>query len=159
MLKHKQDAIYKMQNGAGQPHVYIKDIATLCFPLPPLAEQQKLVDALNNIQQSIKSAQDLIESLKSEGVYLFCLGVRNLSGKNWGMFVEHRRVELQALEIWNITMVILCGFKVVKCAKRICINLKKLLQNWVLKIRLLKFFQKIQCSWQCMEQPQGKLAF
>ena len=67
MLKHQQDAIYKMQNGAGQPHVYIKDIATLYFPLPPLSEQQKLVDQLDNIQKSIKSAQDLIESLKSEG--------------------------------------------------------------------------------------------
>lgn len=37
------------------------------FPLPPLTEQQKLVDQLDNIQKSIKSAQDLIESLKSEG--------------------------------------------------------------------------------------------
>lgn len=67
MLKYQQNEIYAMQNGAGQPHVYIRDVETLYIPLPPLAEQQKLVDALDKIQTSIQSAKDLIESLKSQG--------------------------------------------------------------------------------------------
>jgi len=66
ILKHQQDAIYKMQNGAGQPHVYIKDIETLYFPLPPLSEQQKIVDELDKIQASIQFAKDLIEKQQIE---------------------------------------------------------------------------------------------
>ena len=85
ILKYKQEIIYKMQNGAGQSHVYIKDIETLYFPLSYLSEQQKLVDdALDKIQSSIQSAKDLIESLKSQkkkkkGGYLFYLGIKRLS--------------------------------------------------------------------------------
>ena len=60
MLKHQQDKIYAMQNGAGQPHVYIRDVETLYIPLPPISEQQKLVDELDKIQTSIQSAKDLI---------------------------------------------------------------------------------------------------
>ena len=66
MLKYQQDTIYTMQNGAGQPHVYIKDIETLYFPLPPIEEQQKLVDEHDEIQASIQSAQDLIKSFESQ---------------------------------------------------------------------------------------------
>jgi type I restriction enzyme M protein len=66
-LKHQQEEIYKMQNGAGQPHVYIKDIESLYIPLPPLEEQEKILEKLDNIQKAIKDAQTLIEDLKSEG--------------------------------------------------------------------------------------------
>ncbi|MDR1402701.1 MAG: N-6 DNA methylase [Tannerellaceae bacterium] len=67
VLKNRQEDVYKLQHGAVQPHVYAEDLKTLQIPLPPLAEQKKLVAELDKIQDSIKAAETLIKNLKTAG--------------------------------------------------------------------------------------------
>jgi type I restriction enzyme, S subunit len=43
LLKLKQKEIYFLQQGAGQPHVYSRDLAVLKLPLPPPAEQAAML--------------------------------------------------------------------------------------------------------------------
>ena len=78
VLKSRQDDIYKLQHGAGQPHVYGDDLKTLHIPLPPLSEQKKLVAELDKIQESIRSAETLIENLKTSGTDLLQSFLSNL---------------------------------------------------------------------------------
>lgn len=59
VLKSKQNYIYNMQRGAGQPHVYIQDLSKLRIPIPPLSIQKK-------ISKEIKNRIEEIESLKNE---------------------------------------------------------------------------------------------
>lgn len=63
-LKHLQEEIYKMQKGAGQPHIYIKDIENLTIPIPPLAEQQKIVEEMDSYQKVIDGAKQIIDNWK-----------------------------------------------------------------------------------------------
>jgi len=61
VLKAKQDEIYRMQQGAGQPHVYGRDLEKLQIPLPPLAKQIEINDYVskmtNNIDALMKEAK------------------------------------------------------------------------------------------------------
>lgn len=43
----KQDEIYALQRGSGMPHVYAKDLALIEVPLPPVNEQIRLVQILD----------------------------------------------------------------------------------------------------------------
>jgi len=63
-LKTIQDDIYKLQRGALQPHVYSKNIANLKIPIPPLEEQQRIVDFCELQQVKIKRNEELIEQLQ-----------------------------------------------------------------------------------------------
>jgi type I restriction enzyme M protein len=83
VLKHQQAEIYKMQKGAGQPHIYIKDIETLYIPLPPLEEKEKIVASLDQLEKSIKSAQELIENLRVEGGGSFLHYSSEVENFNW----------------------------------------------------------------------------
>lgn len=51
----------------GYPSIRIQDLQELHIPLPPLDEQERIVKELDAIQNSIKSAEDLIKNLKSAG--------------------------------------------------------------------------------------------
>jgi len=67
ILLSKKEAINNMATGATIKEVRPSKLsAEFVFPLPPLAEQQKLVDALDKIQASIQPARDLIKNLKSQ---------------------------------------------------------------------------------------------
>lgn len=62
-----------MRSGAAQPHVYAKDIALMEMPLPPLAEQQRIVAILDKAEeikrkreQAFRVTQSIIESLFAE---------------------------------------------------------------------------------------------
>jgi len=46
-MKSMQSEIYALRRGSAQPHVYAKDVATITIPLPPVAEQKRIVAALN----------------------------------------------------------------------------------------------------------------
>ncbi len=63
-LKHLQEEIYKMQKGAGQPHIYIKDIENLTIPIPSLEEQQKIVEEMEGYQKIIDGAKQIIDNWK-----------------------------------------------------------------------------------------------
>ena len=59
-MQSQQEYIYQnFRSGAAQPHVYAKDIATLNFPILPLAEQQRIVAKLDAIFAGIDEAIEL----------------------------------------------------------------------------------------------------
>ena len=61
-MKSRQDEVHRLQSGAGQPHVYSKDIARFEIPLPPLEFQRELVAELDGYQRVIDGARQAAES-------------------------------------------------------------------------------------------------
>ncbi|APC91317.1 MULTISPECIES: restriction endonuclease subunit S [Francisella] len=66
ILKLKQDDIYSLQQGAGQPHVYASDLMKVKIPLPPLTpaqakageiSQQEIVEHISAIRAEAKQLQ------------------------------------------------------------------------------------------------------
>lgn len=47
LLKQKQDTIHSMKKGSGVPHVRVKDFESYSIPIPPLAEQERIVAILD----------------------------------------------------------------------------------------------------------------
>jgi type I restriction enzyme S subunit len=70
ILKLKQDEIYKMQKGAGQPHVYPNDIATITIPDVTIDKQKEIVTHIKSIQTKAKQlrqeATEVLEKAKKE---------------------------------------------------------------------------------------------
>lgn len=70
ILKLKQSEIYDMQQGAGQPHVYAKDIYSIQIPLPPLSKQIEIADHIKQIRQQAKQleieAEQILTDAKKE---------------------------------------------------------------------------------------------
>ncbi len=62
VMKFKQADIYKLQVGAGQRHVYAKDLALLEIPLPPLEIQKEIIAEINNYQKVLNAAQTIIQN-------------------------------------------------------------------------------------------------
>jgi len=58
ILKLKQDEIYRMQKGAGQPHVYSNDIATVTIPVLSIDKQQEIVKHIQSIRTKAKRLQE-----------------------------------------------------------------------------------------------------
>jgi type I restriction enzyme S subunit len=64
VMKLKQSEIYKMQKGAGQPHVYPSDIAKITIPSIDLTEQKRIVAHI----QSITEKATLLQKEAAEGL-------------------------------------------------------------------------------------------
>ena len=64
LLKSKQQIIYQMQTGGGQPHVYARDFEDFKIPLPPIEVQQQIVDELEGYQKIIDGCRQVIENYK-----------------------------------------------------------------------------------------------
>jgi type I restriction enzyme, S subunit len=47
LLKQKQETIHSMKKGSGVPHVRVKDFESYSIPIPPLAEQERIVGILD----------------------------------------------------------------------------------------------------------------
>ena len=47
MLQNKQEHIHSMKKGAGVPHVRVKEFESYNVPIPPLAEQARIVAILD----------------------------------------------------------------------------------------------------------------
>ena len=62
VMKFKQADIYKLQVGAGQRHVYAKDLALFEIPLPPIEVQQPLMEEINSYQHLLDAARQIIEN-------------------------------------------------------------------------------------------------
>ena len=62
VMKFKQSDIYKLQVGAGQRHVYAKDLALLEIPLPPMEVQQSLMEEINSYQRLLDAARQIIKN-------------------------------------------------------------------------------------------------
>lgn len=82
LLKSKQAEIYKLQNGAGQPHVYGKDLVKIKIPLPPLSVQKEIVEQIEVKQNAIDHAKAIIQNLERERRY-FGQKLRKLEGVEW----------------------------------------------------------------------------
>ncbi len=63
VMKAKQKFIYHMQQGAGQPHVYSKDLSKLKIPLPTLAIQNKIAE---EVKQRMQKAEQLQKEAKED---------------------------------------------------------------------------------------------
>jgi len=57
VLKAKQEEIYSMQQGGGQPHVYPKDLKQIKIPIPPLDIQEPVVKELDRYAAIIVGAK------------------------------------------------------------------------------------------------------
>lgn len=71
ILKLKQTEIYKLQQGAGQPHVYPRDLEKLLIPIPDTVNKQiEIVSYIKKIREQVKSlnqqAIDNFEKAKKE---------------------------------------------------------------------------------------------
>lgn len=62
-LKAIQKEIYKMQQGAGQPHVYARDVEKILVPTPPLIKQKEILKHINGIRQKIDDLQNAAISI------------------------------------------------------------------------------------------------
>lgn len=70
ILKTKQQEIYNLQQGAGQPHVYAKDLEKLKIPLPPKEKQDEIASHIHRIRAQAKQLQEeakmVLEEAKRE---------------------------------------------------------------------------------------------
>lgn len=63
-LKAKQDDVYKLQKGMGQPHVYGKELAKIRIPLPPIEVQKIIVEQIEKYQNIVDGAKQIIDNYK-----------------------------------------------------------------------------------------------
>jgi len=63
-LKSKQDELYKLQSGMGQPHVYAKDLKNIKIPLPPLSVQEEIVAEIKTYKKIIDGASQILDNYK-----------------------------------------------------------------------------------------------
>jgi type I restriction enzyme M protein len=68
VLKSRQEDLYKLQRGAGQPHVYPNDLANIQIPLPPLPVQQELVARLDKQQAIIEQCNAMEKAILEAGI-------------------------------------------------------------------------------------------
>lgn len=68
ILKSRQEDLYKLQRGAGQPHVYPNDLANIQTPLPPLPFQQELVARLDKQQAIIEQCNAMEKAILEAGI-------------------------------------------------------------------------------------------
>ena len=70
ILKLKQQEIYNLQQGAGQPHVYARDLATLNIPVPSISKQAEIIQHISTLRakskQLYKEAKTVLENAKNE---------------------------------------------------------------------------------------------
>ena len=64
LLKSKQNEIYEMQEGGGQPHIYPKHFENWEVPLPPLEIQEQIVKEIEGYQKIIEGAKMVVENYK-----------------------------------------------------------------------------------------------
>ena len=64
VLKSKQDFIYTLQTGGGQPHVYPKSFDGFQIPLPSLEIQKEIVEELEQYQKVIDGAKQVVDNYK-----------------------------------------------------------------------------------------------
>lgn len=66
ILKTKQQEIYNLQQGAGQPHVYAKDLEKLKIPLPPKEKQDEIAAHIQHIRTQAKQLQEEAKAVLEE---------------------------------------------------------------------------------------------
>ena len=88
ILKSVQNKIYYLQSGKSQPHFYPEDIYPIKIPVPGEEIQQKIIDEIkplnNSLSSNIKSIDTKKQIIKNKYAYLHSLGKNHirLSDKN-----------------------------------------------------------------------------
>jgi len=57
ILKLKQKEIYNLQQGAGQPHVYARDLEKINIPILPIEKQKEITNKITAIREEAKKLQ------------------------------------------------------------------------------------------------------
>ena len=57
ILKLKQKEIYNLQQGAGQPHVYARDLEKINVPILPIEKQKEITNKITAIREEAKQLQ------------------------------------------------------------------------------------------------------
>jgi type I restriction enzyme M protein len=65
-----QNEIYEFQRGSGQPHVYPSQLVNLEIPLPPLPEQHKLVEILEDQLSRLDASVALADAMEKQSAGL-----------------------------------------------------------------------------------------
>lgn len=65
-LKHNQAKIFRLQKGAGVPHVHGSDLCSFEIPLPPLSIQQEIVSVLDSFTTLIDKMKKEVEMRKKQ---------------------------------------------------------------------------------------------
>ena len=66
LLKTKQSDIYALSSGMAQPHVYPKHIQSLRLPLPPLAEQERIVAEVEAERRAVEECRALSATMEQK---------------------------------------------------------------------------------------------
>lgn len=70
ILKLKQKEIYNLQQGAGQPHVYARDLEKINIPIPSLQKQNEIAVHISKIRSKAnalkKEGKEILEQAKQE---------------------------------------------------------------------------------------------
>jgi len=68
-----QNKIYKLQNGAGQPHVYSKDLQKFKFPILSIEKQNKIVEFLDKLFTNKYNLQSVIKYYENNDIFRLLL--------------------------------------------------------------------------------------
>lgn len=66
-----QENIYKLQKGAGQPHVYPNDVVTLSLPIPSIEIQNQVVQILDDLAEQKQLLSDRKSGIERQMKYYF----------------------------------------------------------------------------------------
>lgn len=81
-LKHNQAKIFRLQKGAGVPHVHGSDLCSFEIPLPPLSIQREIVSVLDSFTTLIDKMKKEVEMRKKQ---MECYRERLMSPKEGWM--------------------------------------------------------------------------
>ena len=65
--------IYTLQNGAGQPHVYSKDLEKIKIPIPSLEKQNKIVENLKKLFENKYNLQNVVDYYENNNIFKLLL--------------------------------------------------------------------------------------
>lgn len=84
-LLSKQQVIYSLQSGAGQPHVYWKDIKNIEINLPDLVQQKQIAKTLDKAQELIDLRKESIAKLDelAKSIFIDMFGDPVSNPKGW----------------------------------------------------------------------------
>ena len=92
-----QDQIFKLQKGAGQPHVYAKDISILPFPLVDPATKSQIVQECSKVQEEYRNTRMEVSELHKKIKKIFSDldvslwgGVKLSDNQHFNLIIEKR---------------------------------------------------------------------
>lgn len=72
-LKNNQNNIFKMQNGAGQPHVYSSNLSELLIPVPSIERQNEIVQFLESMFEDNNKLSLFVNYCRNKDLFKYLL--------------------------------------------------------------------------------------